>query len=170
MPRRVPILDDGWVLIATEEEITVRQRNAMRNSIIDAQTATYNLNAQSRTRLVELEKLRTPEDKEYEKRLTPQQREEAATNRRNTAALLAFRDLSPQDQTNITNHQRVKIRSYLRDWHMDKPIPVTDEDFDDLPEVVFDALFEACDHDLVEAPDTSDTPDNRADPKARTAG
>ena len=166
MAHRVPILKDGWALVADEDEITIRQRNLLRDSVLDAQTARYSLTMATRTKVVELEQLRTPEDKEFEKRLTATEKKQSAEDRNNTAALLAFRSLSKQDQDNISNYQRVRVRCYLRGWHLEQPIPESDDDFENLPEVLFDALFAAADAELPAEPDLSDSPDSRADPKA----
>ena len=169
MAHRVPILKDGWALVADEDEITIKQRTLIRDSVLDAQTARYALTVATRSKVVELENLRTSEDKEYEKRLTTAQKKESATDRENTAALLAFRALPKADQDNISKYQRVKIRCYLKGWHLEDPVPESDDDFDNLAEVMFDALFTACDQELPDEPDLSDSPDSRADPKAPVA-
>ena len=169
MSHRVPILDDGWALIADENEITVRERNAIRDAVLDAQSAKYAISVGTKAKIVELEGLRTPDERAYEKRLTAAQKKGADDDREGTAALLAFRGLSKEEQYNFNAHERVRIRCYLRGWHLDKDIPVTDDDFDDLPEVLFEALFKACDQELPAEPDLSDSPDSKIDPKVQDA-
>ena len=168
MAHKVSILDDGWITVADDDEVTVGQRKRIGDAITDSISATYKLNSLSNLKRVELEKALSPEERQAEKSLSSEDKKELQQWRAQVAELIALRELSEADQDAIGRHQRVRILCYLRDWWKDEPIPTNDKDFDDMPGSLFDALFTACSGELPEVPDVAKTPDNQADPKAGT--
>ena len=173
MPRRVDLKGvDGFVFVALPEEITVRQRTELGKAITDSISATYALSSLARIKVIELEKELTPAERNVEKAMDKDARERAQQFRANAAELIVLRDLPESERETISQHQRVRIRCYLRQLFVNnteiEPLPSTNDDFDNLTAALFDALVEACDDELPDVPDAASTPDNQADPKVGT--
>lgn len=160
--------EEGWVTVASDDDITVGQRIKIGNAITDSISATYHLNSVANLKRVELEKELTAEERKAEAALSKEDQAQLKQWRAQVAELIALRDLPQAEQDAIGRHQRVRIQCYLKGWWKDEPIPSTDEDFDNMPGTLFDAIFAACSGELPDIPDVAATPDNQADPKVGT--
>lgn len=168
MSRRIQLPDDGYASIATDDEITVGQRNRLGTAITESMSVIYRLDKLSKLRRIELDGGLSDEEKALEAEMSPAEQADARGWRDQVAGVLALQDIASDDQYRISRHQRIRILCYLRTWSLEAPIPQEEEDFDDMSTSLFDALYEACSADLPTEPDFSKTPDNRVDPKAPT--